>query len=296
MLFAGGLVLADQRQRLRRLARADVQIAQARRQPRVGRLRGARLLQQRDRLRHAVGLRVLRRQHRQCRLGAWVLVQQRGQQLLRLQRLALHRRDARQVDLRRNEIRVLLQHLAELRGRAVGVELRQLQQSIEVLHHRRVALRGAHLLDGIGRLVQVAGRQRGEEQCLADLRCCGGKLQRAFEIDDRRLRLARAHARARKARLQPDIVRCQRFGLLEGLHRILAAAGRGIGPAEQVVGFRIALAGLADPGQRFRGEIRAAFGELQPRQHLVARKVIRRARRCSAGSPPRPAPPGQAAP
>ena len=40
-------------------------------------------------------------------------------------------------------------------------------------------------------------------------------------------------------------------GLLEGLHRVLAAAGRGIGAAQQIVGFGVALAGLGDLGQRF---------------------------------------------
>ena len=61
----------------------------------------------------------------------------------------------------------------------------------------------------------------------------------------------------------------------------LAAAGRGIGAAKQVVRLRITLAGFDHLGQRFSGKVRPSLGELQPRQHLVAGEVIRRARNVS---------------
>ncbi len=101
---------------------------------------------------------------------------------------------------------MLLQDLLKLGARPADIELRQLQQALEVFDHRRVALSGTYLVDGVGRLVQIAGCQRGKEQRLTNLRRGRRQLQRVLQIAHRRIGLARSHARARQARLQSNVV------------------------------------------------------------------------------------------
>ena len=228
---------------------------------------GVRMLQQRDRVRQAIALGIVRRPAWSMparRRGAW-----RGCRPASFSApapspcIAITR--ARLICAGMKSGCSCVMAVKVLRASAAS-RLDSCSSPLKVVDDRRIALGGLDLGQRVGGLVHVAGRQRGEEQRLADRRQLGRELQRMLQVAHRRTRLAHAHAHGGKPRLHADVVRRQRLGLLERLHRVLGAAGRGVGATEQIVGLGVGLARLRrscpacrspGPGRRLANWMRA---------------------------------------
>ena len=194
---------------------ADVKLSQPGSHTKVPRGGGPRALDPGNCLGDLVGLQHHVDQDRQGGLGRRRFVEHVAKQLLRLGIVSLHRQHAREVCLGRQEIGRLLADRGELGARPVQIEFRQQQQPVEVLHHGRVTLHVAQLLDDPSRPVEIAGGERGEEQRLTHHGLARRELQRALEIADRIGDVALAKSRRGQSGLQTDVLRRQGLGFLE---------------------------------------------------------------------------------